>query len=140
MAQLRLVATERRGFLWRNFNARSDELEEPAVRRLAEQFVSPVGNGVTHAALDAMAVVVEHLFEGTFVNDRLPALEGRSLLAFERLDRHRAKLDPLHRAPRLRIKFHDRDAVESRANKRLQKCIPTTTRDHVANPPARVRH
>jgi len=62
-----------------------------------------VADGGPLAAFEAVAVVVEHLFERAAVDDRLVALKARALLAFVRLKGDRAELDALDRPPRLGV-------------------------------------
>ena len=68
-----------------------------------------------------MAVVVEHLLERPLVNHGLPALEARALLALERLDRHRAKLNALHRPPRFRVALQNPHSVKARVGERAHE-------------------
>ena len=70
-----------------------------------------------------MIVVVEYFVEWPAINDGLVALETFALFSFERFDRDRAKLDPLHRAPRLRVSFQDLDPIKAGVLKGGQETI-----------------
>src|SRR5439155_20258700 len=95
------------GFGQRYIDNRIDEFEELAIGRFPVEIVSLIANRVAPAAFHSVIVVVEYFVEWPAINHGLVALETFALFSFERFDRDRAKLDPLHRTPRLRVSFQD---------------------------------
>ena len=69
------------------------------------------------------AIVVEHLLERPAVDDRLAALEARTLLALESFNRQRAELDPFDCAPGLRATLEQTHAVEAGALEGRQETL-----------------
>src|SRR6266852_3652364 len=121
MAQPHLPADEWLGLCQRNLDARVNELEELAVGRLLEELISLIADRVALAAFHAVMVVVQHLLEGAFVNDRLLALEARALLAFERLHGHRSEFDPPHDAPRRGVALQNLNAIKTGVHEGLEE-------------------
>ena len=105
MPQCRARAIERLGLFERYIDNRINKIEELPIRRLFVEIVSLVADGITLAAFHPVIVVVEHFLERPAINHSLIALETFALLALERLNRHGAKLDPLHSAPWLCAPF-----------------------------------
>src|SRR5947208_15813470 len=80
----RIRATvERCGVLRRDRLNRLDEIELAAIRLALVQVERLIAHRHPLAALQRVAVVVDHFAPGAFVNDRLIALQAQALLAFE---------------------------------------------------------
>ena len=112
MSQCRGTAGERLRDRQRDVRVWFDEGEVLLVGRGLIEIEGLVADGVTPAAFEGVAVVVENLEERTLVDDSLVPLEARALLAFPSLDGDRAELDALDGLPGRVIPFEDLDAVE----------------------------
>src|SRR5437773_4886578 len=99
MAEAGAPAIERLGLLEWNLRARVNKGEMLAIWLPLVKLIGLVADRVASPAFQAMAVVVEYFLEWSEIEDGLIALEARTLFAFERLQRHRVKLDSLDCAP-----------------------------------------
>src|SRR5437588_11841649 len=68
-----------------------------------------------------MVVVVENFLKRATIDHRLIPLKTRTLFSFECLDRDGAKLDALHRPPRIAISFENLDPIETASSKAAKK-------------------
>src|SRR5438067_13753453 len=79
---------------------RFDKIKLIAIRLALVQLECLIAHRHPLAALQRMAVVVNHFAPGAFVDDRLIALKARALLAFEGADSNAAEFDAMNRLPR----------------------------------------
>ena len=106
------TAVEGRGLVQGNRLQGLDEFERFSIGPLAVEIVGLVTHRVTQTSLHAVAVVIQHLFEGALVDNGLVALPTGPLLALEGLHGHRAEFDTLHRLPRLLLADQQANSME----------------------------
>src|SRR6266404_708611 len=123
MPQPRPGTVEGLGLLQRDFRQRFDEREETFVWLLAIKLKGLVADGVAVAAFHAMLVVVEYLLERAEINHGLISLEAGTLLAFECLHGHGAKLDAFDRSPRFLVTLENLNSVKASVGKCFQKTV-----------------
>src|SRR5262245_61611159 len=80
-----------------------------------------IANSVAFAALEAMIVIVEHLFEWTFIKDGLIPFKTGALLAFESFNRDRTKFNPLHCFPGSGFPFQEANTIKTSQHECIQK-------------------
>src|SRR5690606_41441282 len=91
-------------------------------------------DGDRYTPHQGVAVVVVNLSPRPAVDHGLVVVPTLSLFALPRAHRHRAKLDSVHRTPRLDAAFEDLDTVKAGTGERLQQLRLLERPRHTARP------
>jgi hypothetical protein len=122
------------GLLQRDVFQRWNPDEVLSVGRALIELKRLVTDSVALASLDAVTVVIEHLFEGAFVDNRLSPFQAWTLFPLKSLHGDRAKLDAFDRSPGFCLALENADPVETRRLESLQKPVfGPSTRDTAAS-------